>query len=449
MTDQRHIVFAPRADIEASKHANFARSMALIETRHPHYREVMAESGLQQGNIAALADLPKLPVTHKTDYMAAPDRYRLDTDGLDDACRAGWDVMHTTGTTTGIPTPFYSTAYDFYRILGVQEGMMRLRGVGPDDIIANLFPLTVWPHGAYARVPHAAAAMKIPVINALPGRPSPDFHHGSGLDEVIALVERSRATILWGVPSYVRRILIRAAEMGADFSAVRFVFVTGEATPEAMRTDFNTRLADVGARDVFVSISYGATEIQGGMVECAPGSGFHNPAPDQFHIEIVDPQTHAAVDPGSPGLVLLSHIDRRGTVLLRYALGDISALATGRCPHCGSQTDRLTLTPARIDALIKIKGMLVNPALIDDVLIGNRAVREFQTIIDRENPDDALSPDRLTIRLAIDVPDAADRIALQIKSAIGVTPVIEITDAENIFAAGDTLKSRRLVDKRA
>lgn len=442
------IVFAPRADQLALREHRFRRTADLIFERHPAYRRIAAETGLTRAEIATTADLDRFPVTTKSDYMNAPEDYRLDTTGLGDDERALWDVMHTTGTTTGVPTPFYNTSYDFYRILAVQEGMMRLRGIGPGDSIANLFPLTVWPHGAYARVPHAAAAMKIPVISALPGNPSENFAHGSNLDEVVALVARSGATILWGVPSYVRRVLIRAGELGADFSSVRYVLVTGESTPEAMRADFEARLATLGATEVFVSISYGATEMQGGMVECAPGSGFHNPSPDQFLIEIVDPETHHRVPEGAPGLVLLSHMDRRGTVLLRYALGDISALSTGPCPHCGSETDRLVVTPARADALLKIKGTLVNPSLIEDILIGDAAVSEYQIVVERENPADALSPDRLRVRVAVAAQDPLPALAERIKSAVGVTPVMDPDTAEAIYAAGDTLKSRRVVDLR-
>jgi phenylacetate-CoA ligase len=443
-----HIVFRPRSEQVAARQRLYAATMDLTFELHPAYRLIAADIGLTRQDFASVSDIRQMPVTTKAAYMDAPEEYRLDTAGLGDAERAMWDVMHTTGTTTGIPTPFYSTAYDFYRILAIQEGMLRLRNVGPDDSIANLFPLTVWPHGAYARVPHAAAALKIPVISALPGNPSTHFDHGSDLDEVVALIARSRSTILWGVPSYVRRVLIRAGEIGADFSNVCYVFVTGESTLEAMRSDFETRLAVLGARDVFVSISYGATEMQGGMVECAPGSGFHNPAPDQFLIEVVDPDTHVPVPNGEPGLVLLSHMDRRGTVLLRYALGDISALATGPCPHCGSETDRLTLTPARIDSLLKIKGMLVNPALIEDILIADATISEYQIIVERENAGDALSPDRLKIRIASAAADAGAIITAKVKSATGVTPVIDIESAQDIYAAGDTLKSRRIIDTR-
>ena len=441
-----NVIFRPRQEIVQIQESNFQGLMDLVVERHPRYRRVLAESGLDRSDFRSLSDLSKLPPTFKSDYMAAPEEFRLDCSGLAPEMQPIWDVMHTAGTTGGTPTPFYNTTYDFFRILALQKSMMEIRGVTEADSIANLFPLTVWPHGAYARVPHAAAVMNIPVVSALPGNPSPSFEHGRGLDEVVRIVERSRATILWGVPSYVRRVLIRGGELGADFSATRFVFVTGEAAPEEMRRDLVSRLEALGASDPFVSISYGATELQGGMVEAAPGGGFLNPAPDQFFIEIVDPETYAPLPDGAPGLILLTHLDRRGTVLLRYALGDITARTTEPCPATGANTDRLTMTPQRADALVKIKGMLVDPAAIEALLVAHKAVTEYQIVIDRPA---ALEMDRLVLRLDLAEGNDAGEIVARVKDAVGVTPEIELAPRDEIFPAGDTMKSRRVVDLRA
>ena len=441
-------LFDDPATIAAVREENFAETMDLVAERHPWYRRIMAERGLVREDFGSLSELVKLPPTEKRDYMSAPEDFRLDTTGLAPEMTAPWDVMFTTGTTTGRPTPFYSTTWDFYDILALQHAMMKLRGVGEDDVIANLFPLTVWPHGAYTRVPYAAAVMNIPVVSALPGNPSAHFRWGRGVDQVVALVERSRATILWGVASYIRRVLIRAHELDADFSAVGFVFITGEAAPESLRSDLVGRLTALGARDPFVSISYGSTEMQGGMVECAPGSGYHNPAPDQFLIEVVDPDTFTPLAEGMRGLVLLSHLRPRGTVLLRYALGDVASLSRARCEHCGATTERLTSMPERVDALVKIKGMLVNPDLVTDAIIAEPGVEEYQAVIDRADPADPHSPDRLTLRLALSPGADPAAIADRVKRACGVTPEIALTARDEIFKPGDTLKSKRFVDLR-
>ena len=105
-----HIVFRPRAAQEASREERFRDTADLIFARHPAYRRIARELGLAPQNFQRVSDIGKLPVTTKSAYMAAPEDYRLETSGLDSEVRATWDVMHTTGTTTATPTPFYSTA---------------------------------------------------------------------------------------------------------------------------------------------------------------------------------------------------------------------------------------------------------------------------------------------------------------------------------------------------
>ncbi len=450
MSTRDGVLFGTRREIDAAQEANFAQMMDLVCERHPYYRRLLASRGLSRSEFASLADLAKLPVTRKEEYVREPEAFVLDDAGLPEEMRAVWDVMHTTGSTSGKPTPFVSTAFDFYRILELQRNMMRLRRVRSEDIVANLFPLTVYPHGAFIRALHASAAVNLRVVCALPGNPSPYFTLGSETDEVVRIVERSRASILWGVPSYVRRVLARAEELGADFRSVRLAFVTGEGLPEAAREDLTSALRRVGAADAWVSISYGSTETQGGLVECAPGSGYHNPAPDQFHVSIVDPDSNEPVDDGKPGMVVVTHLKRRGTVLLRYALGDVSVRTRERCPHCGSHTERLTEMPRRADALVKIKGMLVNPDIMVREAQQALSGREFQFVIGKENASEPLSPDIVTLKVAGPA-DAAlgARLAARIKAVVGVTPALEFVTPEALADPSGGWKLKRVVDDRS
>ena len=426
------LLFSDRAAIAALQEAHFAEMRELLAARHPYYRPLF-----QDASLAGLADIARLPVTRKEDFVRQPERFVLENAGLPDEMRVVWDVMYTTGSTTGKPAPFVSTAFDFYRILELHRSMLRLRGVRPDDVIANLFPLTKHPHGAFIRTLHAAAAMNLRVVSALPGDPSPYFTLGRRTDEVVRIVERSRATILWGVPSYLRRVLTRAEELDADFGSLRLAFVTGEGVSEAARTELTEAMRRRGRPDAWVSVSYGSTETQGGLVECAPGSGYHNPAPEQFFIEVVDPASHAPLPDGAPGLVLLTHLRRRGTVLVRYALGDLSTLTHERCPHCGAWTDRLVSTPRRADALLKIKGTLINPALMVEAAERLLGGREFQFVV----------TDELTLNVAgAKSADLARGLAAAVKSEVGVTP--KVSFVAQIAQAGDAWKLKRVVDQR-
>lgn len=440
--------FQSRSVITAIQEENFSRMMDLCFARHPYYRTQFRQMGLARGDIKSLADIHLLPVISKKDYAAAPEAFCLETEGLEEEATIQWDVMHTTGTSGGKPTPFYSTSYDFYNTLTANRRALEIRQVLSNDIVANLCPMTLYPYGAYHRTIAAANVMKIPVISPLPGRPSPHFHWTSSLDEVVNTVARSSATILWGVTSYVRRVLMRAEEVSADFSSVRLAFVTGEAVSGEMRRDVTDRMRRIGQADASVSISYAATEMQVGAVECCPESGYHNPAPDHFYFEVVDPDNYAPLPEGERGLSVLTHLDRRGTILLRYAMGDFAALSTAQCPHCGSWTDRFVGMPSRADDLVKVKGMLVNPEIVTDLLLTDGQVGEFQIIVDREVADDPLSADRL--RLLVDAGPQADidRIAETVRVAIGVRPLVERVERTVIFNPDKSLKAQRFLDLR-
>jgi phenylacetate-coenzyme A ligase PaaK-like adenylate-forming protein len=328
---------------------------------------------------------------------------------------------------------------------------MELRRFKNTDSFANLFPLTVYPYGGFHRTIVASYAMKIPVVSPIPGRPSEYFKLTSTSEEVVRILERTRPTILWGVPSYVRRLLIQAEEMDADLSAARLILVTGEPCTDAMRADLIRRLSGRGATDPQVLISYGSTEMQGGSIECAPYSGFHNPMPEDFYFEVVDPETHSPLPDGEAGLVVLTHLNRRGTVLLRYSLGDLSIKTSEQCPHCGAWGERFTESPSRADNLVKIRGMLVNPDEVSEILIADPGIAEYQLRIGRENPDDALSMDRLTIRVAASGKLGQrfeDDLVEKVKAAIHVTPRIEWVSKDEIYDPETSMKSKRLVDER-
>jgi phenylacetate-coenzyme A ligase PaaK-like adenylate-forming protein len=440
------------AALAGLRETRLAATLDRIFAAHPYYRRVLAAAGIGRHDLATLSDIARLPVTTKADYMADPRSFQLGPEGAaDDAETVIWDVMYTTGS-SGAPTPFVSTSYDFVNILAVNRNMLRLRGVTAEDSILNLFPLTTHPHGAFARVLHAAAAYNIPVVSAMPGRGNPRRPEiGNDLDAVVAVAVRARPTILWGVPSYIRRMIGRAEEIGAQLPSVCLVFVTGEGFGEEARTDLIDRLRRLGASSPRVSVSYGATEMQGGMVECTHGSGYHNPAPDQFLFEAVDPDTLKAVPDGDEGLILLTHLDRRGTVLLRYALGDVARLTREACPHCGALTERLTSLPRRVDGLLKIKGMLVNPQSLVDAVLDEPALLDFQAVVDKENPNDPLSMDRLRLRIvpATGADAALDgALALRVQRAIGVTPVVERTAADDPLLVGRGWKTKPILDLR-
>jgi phenylacetate-CoA ligase len=431
----------------------FARTMDRVFAAHPYYQRVFKASGLARDDIRSLRDLSKIPITTKADFMAAPQQFCMGPEGaLDDSETVVWQVMYTTGS-SGAPSPFVMTSYDYISTLAQKRNMLRIRGVTEKDSLLSLFPLTKYPHGAYLGGVNTSPAFSIPVTIALPGRENerhPEI--GSRLDEVVAIAGRTKATILQGVPTYIRKVVGRAQELQVNLPETRQVWVTGEGLGDEARADLIARLKLLGARDPEINVAYGLSEIQGGLVECAHGFGYHNPSPDQFLFECVDADTRMPVADGEEGLILLSHLDRRGTVLLRYAVGDMARVTSQRCPNCGMLTERIISMPHRFDGLVKIKGMLVNPLLLVDAIMGERDIVEFQAFVDKEDPTDSLSMDRLLIKL---VPKAnADgdinkRVLDRVRRAVSVTPLIEITTSDDPALKSRGWKTKPLIDLRA
>jgi phenylacetate-coenzyme A ligase PaaK-like adenylate-forming protein len=449
MPDGDGILFADPVAVRARQEANFAATLDHVFAGHPYYRDIFARSGLQRADMRGLDDLVRIPATRKADYLERHQEFVLSVqDGaLEES--VVWETLYTTGS-TGRPTPFVSTSHDFYNILTTYRRMLTMRGVGQGDILANLYPITQYPQGAYVRVMNAASALHIPVISLLPGRPSPAFRHGSSREQVAQAIATHGVTAVWGVPSFVRLVLRTAADLGIRFPRLRHLLVSGEELPEAGRANLVEAAAAVGA-SATVRASYGATEMQGGFVECTPGAGFHNPAPEEFWLEILDPATHAPLPDGEEGLVAITHLNRRGTVLLRYLIGDVAARSREPCPHCGATVDRIVSRLRRADSLVKVKGMLVNPAVLDRAMEADPCVLEHQFRLCRTDPSDPFSMDELELAVSLrpDTPAAHDAALTEaVKHAVGVTPrIVRVSQAE-LVDPGRAWKAKRFVDLR-
>jgi phenylacetate-CoA ligase len=439
-------------DLSRVREQLFVRTMDRIFAAHPYYRQIFRDSGISREDIASLDDLRKIPITTKADFMTAPQKFCMGPEGaLDDDETVVWQVMYTTGS-SGAPSPFVMTSYDYLNTLAQKRNMLRIRGVTEKDSLLSLFPLTKYPHGAFLGGVNTSPAFSIPVTIAMPGRENerhPEI--GSRLDDIVRIAGRTRATILQGVPTYIRKVIARAQVLQVSLAKTRQVWVTGEGLGDEARADLVARLKLLGAHDPEINVAYGLSEIQGGLVECAHGFGYHNPSPDQFLFECVDADTKEPVAPGQEGLILLSHLDRRGTVLLRYAVGDVARISSERCPNCGMLTERVVSMPHRFDALVKIKGMLVNPQLLVDAIMGEPDIVEFQAFVDKEDPADGLSMDRLLIKLVLkaDADRNVDKRVLdRVRRAISVTPLIEITTSEDPALKNRGWKMKPLVDLR-
>jgi phenylacetate-coenzyme A ligase PaaK-like adenylate-forming protein len=233
----------------------------------------------------------------------------------------------------------------------------------------------------------------------------------------------------------------------------RLAMVMGESCPPGARDDIRSRLRAIGSAAPVVNNGYGFTEMMGPAIECVEMGGRHQGASEQFYFEIVDPETGEPLPDGEKGALLISHLNRRGTVLLRYRAGDIVAVTHETCPHCGRWEPRFLGDPYRADGIIKIKGTLVNPASLQEELsaVLGSGVAEYQVTITREDARDQLSQDAVVVRLAC-APGDRDRLAAEVRGlvrrATQITPEVEFLPSDGFSEMFQSYKFRRFVDER-
>jgi phenylacetate-CoA ligase len=439
----------PLAAIRAVQNEKLARQIALCARGSAFYQKHWAAAGIDAGAVRTFADLEHLPLTPKSALMADPEAFRLQCPDLPLHERALWEVNYTTGS-TGDPTPLYVTTHDYQAYLFQARRVAEISGVTDRDTLANLFPLTAAPMGAFVRSASNAYAAGAAIAGALTGAKLGSFPVQRSLDEAVAMVERHHATILWGVTSYVRRVIMRATELHADFTSVRMCGVTGEASTPAMREDMRQRLRDLGARGTVIFDRYGSTE-SGGLAQCREEGDWHNPAPELLFHEVVDPDTGRRLPDGERGALAITHLDRRGTTLIRYLVGDIVSLSHEPCPHCGRTGDRIVGPVIRTKDLLKVKGMLINPAVLFDAIRGVPGVDEFQVVLDRQNPADPFSMDEMILRVSATTEDRdglAEALVVAAQAAVQVRPRVVFEAAQAIYDSGVQVKAVRLVDRR-
>ncbi len=448
-------LYKSQDEIRAVQNENLIKQVALLDKYSPYYSKFFKQNAISPAEIKTVDDLDKFPLLYKKDYMADPQSFRLaipaDAPVMPHE-RILWGVHYTTGTTSGVPTPFFSTTHDYFGNIMQLARMCEIGTITENDRVANIFPLTPVPHIGFWKTVDYSIACGASVVNAMTGLTYPPFPIHRSMEYAVDMIVRNKATVLSGISSFVRRVIMMAQEKGKDFSSVRMCFVLGEACPRGMREDMRQRLMDMGAKDPFICSGLGFTEMQGTTLECTELGGMHQCAPDLHFLEVVDEKTGRRLPDGEKGLLCITHLDRRGTCFLRYVVGDITSLTHETCPACGRNDPRVVMQPVRTMELANIKGTLINPDILKDEITGIQGIDEYQIVFTKEDMNDALSLDKLMLRIALasgaDAKDIKARLIEKTRKAVEMTPEVVFTEKEKIFDPGSALKCKRVVDER-
>ncbi|BBK34853.1 phenylacetate-CoA ligase [Stella humosa] len=392
-----------------------ATQLAYVEANSAFYRARFAAAGFRAADFREPADLARLPLTTKQDYMAALDDGPPWGSAL--ACDpAAVRRLHFSSGTTSRPTPDAWTGPDLARWADLYGRAAYSQGVRRGDVFQCLFSYP-WFVGGLG----ATAAFERIGCMVIPG--------GSGdTERQIETLFAYGTTTIMATPSFAAHLAEVAQRMGRDLrqSKVRHIGVGGE--PGAGVPATRARLEALWDAKVFDC--YGSLEFQPIAWDCAAQAGGHL-VEDFAHVEVIDPATGAAVPDGTPGMLVLTHLDKQAFPLVRWATGDIVVRDSRPCA-CGRTHARLPGgVRGRADDMIVIRGVNLFPTAVEDVVRAMPGLAdEYRIILDETVRDPATgfpTGIRLQVEAAADAPaDIGHRLADAIRTKLLVRATVEV-----------------------
>ncbi|MDR1082309.1 MAG: phenylacetate--CoA ligase [Coriobacteriales bacterium] len=341
--------------------------VADIKDKSPFYARKYAN--INTGRMRTLEDFQALPLTTKDDLR---DAYPL---GL--AAVAPSDIVrvHSSSGTTGVPVIIPYTAKDVHDWSVMFARCYEMAGVTKDDRIHITPGYGLWTAGiGFQLGAELLGAMAIPMG---PGN----------TDKQLQMMIDLKSTVIGATSSYALLLAETIAERGiGEKIKLRKGVIGSERWGEKMRA----RIADelgVDLHDI-----YGLTEIYG------PGIGINCEAQtamhcwdDYLYLEIIDPDTGKVLPDGQSGELVITTLVKEGAPLVRYRTHDLTRIVVGDCP-CKSPYTRIETLIGRSDDMIKVKGINIFPAHIEEALaVTEGASSEYQVMIDHLNGRDIMT----------------------------------------------------------
>jgi phenylacetate-CoA ligase len=381
----------------------------------PFYRRKLKAAGVKPALIRTMADLERLPFTTKDELKE------------NQAARPPWgDVLavplaevlrvHLTSATTGRPLAFLDTREDWHGFYHSYARSLYAYGVRKTDMVMAAFSYGPWIgywSGFYAA--QDLGCLVFPV-------------GGLSTDQRMDALLNYPITVLGCTPSYALFLAEHAAKKGIDLAKdtkIRITWHTGEpgasipATRARIEGAFGARAYDLP----------GLTEIAAWGFECDARAGLTHVHEDYCYPEVLDEQDRP-VGPGGRGELVFTSLYRKAMPLIRYRTRDIVQVADRRCP-CGR-----TLIAfeggvlARLDDMKKVRGIIVYPRRIEELVRPHSAVDEFQIVFRRHagldeivvriDPSPSLSlAERTGLRA---------RLEESLRTGLGLRTTVEITE---------------------
>ena len=238
-------------------------------------------------------------------------------------------------------------------------------------------------------------------------------------EKQLRMMQDLKSTVLCATSSYALLLAEAIAEQGiGDKICLRKGVIGSERWGDKMRK----RIADELGVELYDI--YGLTEVYGpGIgISCDEHNGMHI-WDDYVYCEIVDPKTGKNVPDGESGELVITTLRKQGAPLIRYRTHDLTRILPGDCA-CGSHHPRIDILIGRTDDMVKVKGVNMFPAQIEEVIrFTDGASSEYQVMIDHLFGKDILTVFFETEATGEDKKRVEEELAFIFKGKIGCTPV--------------------------
>ncbi len=338
----------------------------------PAMRDRLREVGVTSPeDVRSLADLVRLPFTHKTDLR---EHYPF---GLFAVPREQVIRIHASSGTRGKPTVVGYTRHDLGVWSEVMARTLALAGAKPGMVVHNAYGYGLFTGGlGFHMGAELMGCTVVPISGGLSQRQ-------------VLMLEDIGAEVLCSTPSYALNIAQTLSEQGIGAERLRLKIGLFGAEPwtEQLRDALESQLSLVALN------VYGLSEIVGPGVsaECIEERNGAHIQEDHFLPEVIDPASGEALPAGSEGELVFTTLTKEALPMLRYRTGDISSIDVSPC-SCGRTSVRMARVRGRYDDMLIIRGVNLYPSEVERVLLRVPEVApHYQLIVERPGPMDELT----------------------------------------------------------
>ena len=348
---------------EAELMAALRRQLAHAQAHSTAMAEIL--DGVDADAISSRHALARLPVMRKSELLARQQASR-------GAGRDAFGGFAATGYGAAMrrvyasPGPIYEpegTAPDYWRAARA----LFAAGFRAGDLVHNAFSYHMTP-GAFI-MESGAHAVGCTVFPAGTGQ----------TEQQLQAIAELKPQAYLGTPSFLRILVEKAQEAGADITSIRKGLVGGEAFPPSLRDWF-------GERGMAVYQSYATADVGLIAYETAAREGLV--LDENVIVEIVRPGTGDPVAEGEVGEVVVTVLNP-DYPLVRFGTGDLSAVLPGACPT-GRTNTRIKGWLGRADQTTKIRGMFVHPGQVAEIVKRFPEVKRARLVVSGEMANDRM-----------------------------------------------------------